>query len=353
MIDMKVMKAMAVSCGLVLLGATNASAQISIDHTEIPQMVGDSFWYKYNEDISDVDVGQTGGPHTWVFDTALYLGWVDDRSIVDKGTTPFAGAFPAANQCYYENAHDSAELYFYHGLTSTEYRMYGEGWVGAETSYARIYNPSCLSMAFPCNYGTAWNSRFGWADTIQDTIWVVTDNMGRYVIDAWGTAEVPAGTFPCLRANLVQRYVLALFRNGMPLVAETSWTRMYHWFAEGVGCVATAKSLRNDTTPDFDSSNCYTVLVKEQTGGIEERLEPIGNRQEPMASIVRGVLELRRIGDSPSRARYSPQFALMDASGRKVMELVAGENDIRHVSPGVYFVVGKNRSVSRRVIVAR
>jgi hypothetical protein len=29
---------------------------------------------------------------------------------------------------------------------------------------------------------------------------------------------------------------------------------------------------------------------------------------------------------------------LLDISGRKVMELAPGPNDIRHIAPGVYFV---------------
>ena len=47
---------------------------------------------------------------------------------------------------------------------------------------------------------------------------------------------------------------------------------------------------------------------------------------------------------------------LLDAAGGRAMALRAGENDIRQLSPGIYFVrsaVGGERSAVRRVIVTR
>jgi hypothetical protein len=42
-------------------------------------------------------------------------------------------------------------------------------------------------------------------------------------------------------------------------------------------------------------------------------------------------------GDCPSGG--GPVPALLDITGRRVMDLQPGPNDIRHVAPGVYFVV--------------
>jgi len=52
-------------------------------------------------------------------------------------------------------------------------------------------------------------------------------------------------------------------------------------------------------------------------------------------TVVRGVLELGV--DSRQYAGYRAN--LLDVAGRKVMDLQAGANDIRHLAPGVYFVV--------------
>ena len=55
-------------------------------------------------------------------------------------------------------------------------------------------------------------------------------------------------------------------------------------------------------------------------------------------TIVRGVLFLD--GDCP-RTGTVPKTALLDISGRKVLDLHSGANDVRHLAPGVYFVRSK------------
>jgi hypothetical protein len=73
----------------------------------------------------------------------------------------------------------------------------------------------------------------------------------------------------------------------------------------------------------------------------EEMLKHEGRRMNQ--TIVRGVLLLPRDmtgqnGACPSGGGPVPAL-LLDVTGRKVMDLQPGENDIRHVVPGVYFVV--------------
>ena len=88
--------------------------------------------------------------------------------------------------------------------------------------------------------------------------------------------------------------------------------------------------------------------------GIEEgRPAPDARRRTPDATIVRGALWMGyRIRDTGCRAE------LLDIGGRKVMELRPGENDVRQLAPGIYFVrpaagVGREASSVRKVIVTR
>jgi hypothetical protein len=72
-------------------------------------------------------------------------------------------------------------------------------------------------------------------------------------------------------------------------------------------------------------------------------LGPVGTRESPEArnpeagwtvpAILRGSLVLPSALGVPT-----PGFALLDASGRKVMSLRPGPNDVRRLAPGVYFV---------------
>jgi len=57
-----------------------------------------------------------------------------------------------------------------------------------------------------------------------------------------------------------------------------------------------------------------------------------------MATIVRGVLVWQAVANSQSPMASGSRQELLDAAGRRVMELQAGANDVRHLAPGVYFV---------------
>ncbi len=61
-------------------------------------------------------------------------------------------------------------------------------------------------------------------------------------------------------------------------------------------------------------------------------------RMTNVPTIVRGVLRM------PESAICHSTFVLLNAMGREVAELRPGENDIRHLAPGVYFVRGKGSS---------
>jgi hypothetical protein len=67
--------------------------------------------------------------------------------------------------------------------------------------------------------------------------------------------------------------------------------------------------------------------------GVKESSKPQATSLKPMATIVRGVLLLPK-----ATSRESQASSLLDVSGRKVVALKPGANDVSHLSPGVYFV---------------
>jgi YVTN family beta-propeller protein len=92
-----------------------------------------------------------------------------------------------------------------------------------------------------------------------------------------------------------------------------------------------------------------TLLV-----GMEEG-QPQASSRKPEATVVRGVLNLG-VG---SRQQAGYRAELLDVSGRKVLSLKTGANDVTGLSPGVYFVreVGMGREQVgvefRRVVIAK
>jgi hypothetical protein len=83
--------------------------------------------------------------------------------------------------------------------------------------------------------------------------------------------------------------------------------------------------------------------------GVEETRSAAVRREKAGATIVRGVL---RIADSRQNAGYRAD--LLDISGRQVMALVPGPNDVSRLAPGVYFVHStldcRQSSVSRVIV---
>ena len=90
--------------------------------------------------------------------------------------------------------------------------------------------------------------------------------------------------------------------------------------------------------------------------GIEgERSMSDASRIAPGATVVRGVLE---IGSQLTADGSRPELGLLDISGRKVLDLRPGANDVSRLAPGVYFVRGQGPGVRgqgtvRKVIVQR
>jgi hypothetical protein len=90
-------------------------------------------------------------------------------------------------------------------------------------------------------------------------------------------------------------------------------------------------------------------------GIAEDHLSPGGGRPPRITTVVRGVLLM---GDR--RQKTGDRTELFDASGRKVLDLMPGPNDVRSLAPGVYFVREPSAfsshistGVVRRVLIAK
>ncbi len=87
-----------------------------------------------------------------------------------------------------------------------------------------------------------------------------------------------------------------------------------------------------------------------QTGIEESASDDLGmtNGGLPMATIAHGVLYI------PETETTKGQYpTLLDAAGRRAMDLRTGPNDVRHLSPGVYFLRREAGVRTSRIIIAR
>jgi hypothetical protein len=104
-----------------------------------------------------------------------------------------------------------------------------------------------------------------------------------------------------------------------------------------------------DDTVFTDGSYRNFAVDSVFVGVSDNRREP-GSEARPAPTVVRGVLYL---AEASSR---KPQAAsLLDISGRKVMDLRAGDNDVRALAPGVYFIreAQAQAQAVRKVVISR
>jgi hypothetical protein len=142
---------------------------------------------------------------------------------------------------------------------------------------------------------------------------VCTDPMG-WVWAAWTTRD----TMPVVSYNWGARWVEA-----EAVTDSTGW-------AEGL---ASESDGRMHALFRAESQDHHSVYRMERPG-IEEQVTPETSRPSQTATIVHNALVLPH---SAFDTQHSP-LSLLDITGRHVMDLTPGENDVRHVSPGVYFV---------------
>jgi YVTN family beta-propeller protein len=105
-----------------------------------------------------------------------------------------------------------------------------------------------------------------------------------------------------------------------------------------------------------------SVIRDSAPGGVEESHEPLATIRNLEPTIVRGVLLMPR-DMTEIRSGISgrvPRPVLLDASGRKVIDLHPGANDVRSLAFGVYFVSEPSALSShistgaiRRVLIAK
>jgi hypothetical protein len=137
----------------------------------------------------------------------------------------------------------------------------------------------------------------------------------------------------------------------------TSWgsdTRLTNDSSESdFPSVATAGNAVHVVWHDTRDGNYEIYYKRDPTGssGAEENPEPQVPSFKPTATIVRSVL---RLPVSPSTIHTS----LFDMTGRQVMALCPGPNDVNRLNPGVYFVreaSGARREASsvRKVVIQR
>jgi Peptidase family M1 domain len=130
---------------------------------------------------------------------------------------------------------------------------------------------------------------------------------------------------------------VSAFSAGVP---RDTWA----WVDGGADTVRFEVAARPDSVV-LDREDWILNRATQLVGTAEE--SPDAGRRLPAATIVRGVLYYAGLGtrtELPGGNSVMSRAGLLDAAGRKVLDLHPGANDVHSLAPGVYFVRDGSRS---------
>jgi hypothetical protein len=221
---------------------------------------------------------------------------------------------------------------------------------------------------------------------------VWTDERGGTDYDIYGARVTPAGTmldpqgFVISQATNYQWYPALAFDGANFLVVWQDYRSGGEWDIYGARVTPAGVVFESGAVVRQEGGERYPALARGSgsqmfliyqgwagavggktynTDRIWGKMDPVPGIEETMneeqgtlnvgPTIVRGVLFL----SEDRRPGTEDRAELLDISGRKVLDLNPGANDVRHLAPGVYFVRSEPSAASRepsavtKVVVTR
>jgi len=269
---MKQRYAMGILIILFFIGAVNG--QITITSNEWPTALGTEWTYFFTEDTLGigipVTVGTTGGPQIWTFSEAMFpVGETQTATIVDPTTTPYTSTFPTADHAwnfFWQSGGASFSEYSYFQITSAAWLSLGYAGTFGGFSILEDNVPDDLVLEFPATLGTSWSSNYT-VTTIPFPGSTQFDSTSRSsMIDAWGTVQLPTGSFDCLRIRDDEISYYNFYIGGILQNSDTITYYTYSWITEQEGWLVEVVSLEDEPNPNFSLAEGVTFRTTPPTG---------------------------------------------------------------------------------------
>jgi len=328
--------------------------QIIIDWTEIPNEAN-TRWSKNIAYEATVSLGSSGGPQTWTFTTQPMGPDSCVNLIKSCWQTPYWDTFPSANLCYASiEEGDTAYLYMH---LAPGY-LANLGLVGQDSGdvYTQKYIPPDTND-LPEQFGDLRHYSTLWFVIIDASTYVRYQKRGLEYINAYGTVNIPCGSFPCLRYVIWDTLFSTVYYNNNPVFYDTV-NRIGHQFvAENRSGVVCVFSHANETNPYFTSAAVLERLTN------YTNIEEISAGQQPDAAITcRPNPFTSRTVISIGQKAKSIELEIYDVTGKPVRTILPADYSLvwngndqngHAVPPGVYFVRmgnGGSGAVTEKII---
>ena len=173
-------------------------------------------------DTNNISQGNSGANQTWSF---LSLIREDSTNInfVSASSTPYSAQFPASNIA---STNDNSNYNF---MTTSSSNMFVNGYGGPDLLVS--YTDPQLYLQYPFTYNSSFSDNFAANYIISGSD---VKRTGTTIVsgDAWGTINLPAGSFS---NSLRVKYIISTRDSsnpGIPVITVTNVTS-YVWFAPG------------------------------------------------------------------------------------------------------------------------
>ncbi len=190
-------------------------------------------------------------------------------------------------------------------------------------------------------FAVAWNpvtDRVYCADADNDWVSVI-DGVTNSLL---GTVSLPGPAWSLAVDSAVNKVYASCFLDNAVAVIDGDADTVMVTVPVGVGPREMCRSPATGRTYVADEGGQTVSVIRDTvTAGIEEKAEGGRTKAEQMLpTVVRGTLLLPRDmtdfgSGKPDRV---PRPVLLDITGREVMSIVPGENDVSHLASGIYFV---------------
>jgi len=269
--------------GLLLLALIIPAAifaQTSVNFLEIPLDWGiASTYWAVNDTINGIPVnlGTAGGGNSWNYD---YLDSTTNfsQTIVDPDDTPYGNEFPNANLVMETDDLSQFGLagpgYMYFNLTTSALQLQG---LGAEIQGMEIpvvFQNPVNWLTLPLDYNDAWSSNMFYQFFFDSAgMNYRVDLVGTFNehADAYGTLNLPMGSFPALRVrnDISVTYTVYVIIWGIPIevMSDSFGYISYMWVSDNTNMCAMIMSQEGETNPNFTTASSFATMA-DMSGGL-------------------------------------------------------------------------------------
>jgi hypothetical protein len=184
--------------------------------------------------------------------------------------------------------------------------------------------PDDLILEFPATLGTSWTSNYTVTSTPFPGSTQFDSTSRSSMVDAWGTVQLPTGSFNCLRVRDDEISIYNFYIGGILQSSDTIATYTYSWIAEQEGWLAEVVSMEDEPNPNF--SLAEGVTFRTTSTGLKGNQSPSINDFVLYQNYPNPFNPTTRIEYSLSRST-DLEITIYNLLGEKIQVLFSGKQE--------------------------